>query len=123
MRVGRAKEHADLLNAEWRAFSNEHPVRLVIQPYTNVGMFRLVIEDLPHPPARLSLLAGEVVQSLNSALDHLIWLLVMINRKTPAGTTPSPSTRTPARSALTLWAAPKTEAPAVWKECPKTHAH
>jgi hypothetical protein len=81
----RAGEHLKTLEAEWQAFLDEDP-----SPYTFVGEFdpesgwhvvRLRIRK--DPPLRLSVIVGDAVHNLRSALDHLVWKLVEENGAVP----------------------------------------
>src|SRR5260370_1702342 len=38
---------------------------------------------LPAPDLQLSIMIGECVHNLRSALDHIVWQLVLVNNQTP----------------------------------------
>lgn len=84
-KIARADEHAQLLEREVGAFFDRDP-----QPVaTSVGYFDpesgwhmvygIVRED---PPPRLGVILGDLVHNVRSALDHLVWQLVLWNDET-----------------------------------------
>ena len=76
LKVGRAKEHFDALRREVTAFDGREPYErwLEYEDYTDevreYTVFAVVEEE---PPSRLGVIAGDVIQNLRSALDHLVW--------------------------------------------------
>jgi hypothetical protein len=53
--------------------------------------------SFPAPDLRLSVITGECLHDLRSALDHIVWQLVLINGKTPTKDNMFPVCLTPAR--------------------------
>lgn len=69
-----------------------HPQPIVIKrdPQTNHVLYCLAHDPIIDPA--VSLLAGDVLQSLRSALDYLAWALVIANGQTPTNRTCFPIT-------------------------------
>lgn len=86
-KIARADEHAQLLEREISAFFDRDP-----QPIgTSVGYFdpesgwHLVYGIVREsPPPRLGIILGDMLHNVRSALDHLVWQLVLWNGQTPA---------------------------------------
>lgn len=85
-KIERADEHFDLLEREIRAFTDRNPQPIGVSiPYFDAesGWFTVyAIEAEPAPP-RLGVILGDLVHDTRSALDHLIWQLVILNGATP----------------------------------------
>jgi hypothetical protein len=85
-KIERADEHAQLLEREVRCFFDRD-----VQPVTaSVGYFDPesgwhVVYGIvnEHPPPRLGVILGDLVHNVRSALDHLVWQLVLWNGETP----------------------------------------
>lgn len=91
-KIARAREHLDAIDDETVRFARSDPYRVVADfDEKNLAYF-----DKPTPgyvavlrqvvrldTERLSLLAGDCVHNLRSALDHLAWRLVLSNGSTP----------------------------------------
>ena len=85
-KIARADEHFQLLEREVAAFFDHDP-----QPIgTSVGYFdpesgwHLVYGIVKEsPPPRLGVILGDLVHNVRSALDHLVWQLVLWNGQTP----------------------------------------
>ncbi len=58
-----------------------HRRRQIIFEHSQPGPF--VLDDHPRLPIDYSIRVGQIVYSLRSALDHLVWQLVLINGKKP----------------------------------------
>jgi hypothetical protein len=78
-----AAGHFEVLDREGRAWEDSHPYlvrgQLDREPREYVG--GLVVEPKPDPD--LSLVLGDYVHNLRSALDHLVWQLVIANGEIP----------------------------------------
>lgn len=76
----RALEHLETFKAETRAW-------LQVQPYRIVGKFERETNEyvfhvgLPAAPVRFGVVAGEIIHSLRSALEHLVGQLVLANKQ------------------------------------------
>jgi len=77
-KVGRAKLHFAELNAALGAFfgTNPYVVGTKHDPQTRRLIYYLV--SVRAVPSEISVIAGEVLQSLRSALDHLAYQLVLV---------------------------------------------
>lgn len=91
-KIDRADEHLDALYSELEAF---------FEPYSNrelayhardgawdVILVRPLLDEIP--PLRLSIICGDVVHNLRSALDHLVWQLVLAEGNKPGKWTSFP---------------------------------
>lgn len=85
-KIARAEEHLALLDAEVRAFieGDPQPISLSI-PYldTDSGWHLVYGVVEREPPPRLGIILGDVLHNVRSALDHLVWQLVLLNGSTP----------------------------------------
>jgi hypothetical protein len=82
----RAEQHFDLLQAEIRGFFHrEHQPIGVSAGYLDAEsgwhIFYGFVEE--EPPLRLGVILGDFVHNARSALDHLVWQLVLLNGGTP----------------------------------------
>jgi hypothetical protein len=73
MKLFRAHEHLDSIDAEIHAFFEPAPYVLAPESNTETGerLRRIVATD--KPPIELSLMIGDALHNLRSALDHLVW--------------------------------------------------
>ena|GEM_PF-2170485 len=78
-----AAKHFEVLDGEGRTWEESHPYRLWghLNRETLKYVGGLAVE--PKPPRELSLVLGDYVHNLRSALDHLVWQLVIANRQVP----------------------------------------
>jgi len=86
-KIARADEHAQVLEREVQAFFDRDPPPLG----TSFGYFdpasgwHLVYGFVREaPPLRLGVILGDLVHNVRSALDHLVWQLVLLNGETPS---------------------------------------
>src|SRR5271166_2457912 len=82
-KLNRAEHNIVNLKKEADSFLDSGDYRAI--PDDNENAFRRALEyhSTRSVPARFSVLAGEIVYHLRSALDHLVWQLVIANRATP----------------------------------------
>lgn len=77
LKFQRAKEHLDALYTEVQAFIERNPYEVVYHfeasATGDVGLHSARIRVRESPPARWSLLVGDYVHNLRSALDYVIW--------------------------------------------------
>jgi hypothetical protein len=77
-KVDRAKEHLRDLQRELRSFfaSDPYVVATKVAPETR----RLIyyVADVADPPVKLSMIVGDAIHNLRSALDHLAYGLVVL---------------------------------------------
>ena len=89
-KIERAKEHFQVLQPEVSAFLKLNPYSIVDEhnPYSRHHILRAKVH-LDTPP-RLGIIAGDIFHNLRSALDHLVWQLVLLNSNTPDDKTAFP---------------------------------
>jgi hypothetical protein len=80
-KLKRAHKHIVDLNGEIKAFSNSstHGIRRKPDAHGYI-----LVHNVGRVPPLISVLIGEVVYQLRSALDHLVWQLVIANEQTPS---------------------------------------
>jgi hypothetical protein len=78
-----ASKHFEVLDRKGRAWEKSHPYRVRGQLDREAREYvgGLTVNPRPHP--ELSLLLGDFVHNLRSALDHLVWQLVIANGQVP----------------------------------------
>ena len=82
-KVERGLEHLDALGTEFQAFADGRAFGLVGDfDAPNRRVIFTVRGPHDHPP-RFGVLIGDYVHNLRSALDHLVWQLVIANGETP----------------------------------------
>jgi hypothetical protein len=85
----RAGEHFDALNAEVHRYLESKPSEFVPDPNASVdpatGMLCVYgsIVQLRAIPEKIPIIIGDLVQNLSSALDYLVWELVLANKQAP----------------------------------------
>ncbi len=93
-KIARANVHLQTFGVEERAFLDRKPYRLRVdidtQSSGDMVNEILVVETTDSVPADLSVLIGDVLYNLRSALDHLAWQLVLANQGTPNDKTAFP---------------------------------
>lgn len=99
-KLDRAHEHLTALHAETGAFveSEAHAFRGQVQKEESRYVVRLEMREAP--PIRLSILVGDLVHNLRSALDHLITQLVVLNGEKPTNRNAFPILMEPNPGAL-----------------------
>jgi hypothetical protein len=92
LRVDRAGEHLADLKARVEAYIGAQQDKITVQ--VQDGMLRPVA-DVEPPPRMLSVLVGETVQNLRTALDYLVYALAWLDSGAPQDKTqfPMESTR------------------------------
>lgn len=81
LKLNRAKEHFYALTEEVSKFqSNPDSYSLVLEGQPNRGGI-CKVADVYAPPAKLGILIGECVHQYRSALDHLLFQLVLANSR------------------------------------------
>lgn len=86
-KLERARTHQNAVQLEIQAFldrlrSELNPLVAELDPETGEKRWR-VDRDLPAPPTTLSPLIGDALYNFRSALDHLVWQLVIANGAVP----------------------------------------
>jgi hypothetical protein len=74
-KIARADYHLSVLGKETRSFLDRKPYAYGHERDDEAGQYvwRVVVRELPDP--RWGLLISEIAHHLNSALDHLVWLV------------------------------------------------
>lgn len=93
LKVERAKQHIANLDAHIAAFVQRDPYVVVRaeDPDTGDLVWRVRVREQPDP--RWGLIAGDAIHNLRSALDHLVWQLVLANGRQPTDETMFPIAR------------------------------
>lgn len=76
LKVSRAKEHLAELKRSVAAYLASAPYRVGVKPDPNTRRLVYLVESADPIPELLPLLAGDGIQNLTSALDHLAYQLV-----------------------------------------------
>jgi hypothetical protein len=82
-KVARANEHIQQFVVVAGEFFKSDPYRIVVQEDSKTGNVDWVLQVRADPPLALSLIAGDVIHNLRSALDLLAWQLVLDGGGTP----------------------------------------
>lgn len=82
-KLGRAEEHLKALDKEARAFGEHDPNSIVRELDTRDKWVIYRIRVAEEPPVRLGLIFGDYLYNLRSALDNLVWQLVLLAGGTP----------------------------------------
>jgi hypothetical protein len=94
-KLDRAYEHLDVFGKEFWEFSSQQESKSVrVKFRCEEGWYVVYIDPLPLPPVRLALIAGDCLQNLRAALDHLIWQLVLREDQKPSYTHHFPACET-----------------------------
>lgn len=89
-KIERAKEHVDDLRSALRDFFAGNPYAVTGHVDSQSGEHVLRLVKLADFPPRVSVIIGDVAHNLRSALDHLVWQLVLCNGGTPTFKTEFP---------------------------------
>jgi hypothetical protein len=82
-KVDRAKEHIGDLEAVIQEFFQTGPYKITVKDNPETDRREWIVDEVADLPARLALITGDAVHNLRSALDHLIWQLVIANGGEP----------------------------------------
>ena len=82
-KLDRVNELLDVLKTEVQTFLDSGPYFTVgaYDPATHAWEQRVRIAE--PPPPRLGVIVGEYVHDVRSALDHLVWQLILLDGGTP----------------------------------------
>jgi hypothetical protein len=79
LKIGRAKEHLETLGRELSAWAKTESMRVIKESEDGGRTHRVFVEVIePAPLARWSLVAGDCVHNLRSALDSLLYGIAII---------------------------------------------
>lgn len=84
LKVERAEEHYAALDAAVVEFLGSQPYRLVVEVSSDGLEHTYRVADVRQPGAALSVFIGDCLHNYRSALDHLVWQLVLANAGTPS---------------------------------------
>lgn len=93
-KLGRANEHLNIFDKEFRAFFTRKPESAVIEFRREEGWHVAYVNPLPLLPMRFALIAGDCLNNLRVALDHLVWQLVLREDQNPTYTHHFPACET-----------------------------
>jgi hypothetical protein len=97
VKIERAKEHLENLSAEILGLNDLDPYDVVAKYEPESGDYVVRIETDYSPPLRWAAIAGDAVHNLRSALDLLVFQLVLANGKRPDTKTEFPIFLDPAK--------------------------
>ncbi|HLW52531.1 MAG TPA: hypothetical protein VKW06_06780 [Candidatus Angelobacter sp.] len=85
MKIERAKEHIRNLDATIQAFLSDKPYRIGAKPHSipSLEHTTLYVAEVKPVPDNISLILGDAIHNLRSALDHLAWQLVELGGGKP----------------------------------------
>jgi hypothetical protein len=83
LKLKQAKLHLDALNARLDEANRGHLYGLVCEPDAQPGQYLVKVEKVASDED-WPLILGDVIHNLHTALDHLVWQLVLANGKTPS---------------------------------------
>lgn len=83
LKLDRAYEHTEALYQAVDAFIRRDPYETALEPEIEAGQYLAVMKVRDAPPLWWSVLIGDIVHNLRSALDHLAYQLVVANGKRP----------------------------------------
>src|SRR5262249_4018917 len=96
-KIERAKKHIRDLDSAIQSFRDTDPYGVRTENDSQTGQIIQRIQVRSQVPSTLSLLIGDAVHNLRSALDHLAWQLVEANGDTPTTKTAFPIYKTLAK--------------------------
>ena len=73
LKLIRAREHLDVLSNELAAFTAGEPYRVIHEPNADLSEHIFYAKVLKEPPQFWSVIVGDALQNMRSALDHLVW--------------------------------------------------
>jgi hypothetical protein len=83
LKLGWAHDHLARFNSELAAFLDVNPYRSVVErhPQEPIDVLRVQVVGRPSFPPRLSLIIGDYVYCLRSAIDHVVWGLSTVTTR------------------------------------------
>jgi hypothetical protein len=96
LKLRRADTHLEDLDHSVTAFLNDVNAKpLLLELDRETGHHAYCVQYLPPTPTDWPLIAGEILFHLRSALDHLAWQLVLLDKRTPTKYTKFPIKKMP----------------------------
>jgi hypothetical protein len=83
LKLERAKSHIDDLVAAIERFYETNPYDGIVQDNPETNRRELTVTRADSLPDELAVICGDAVHNLRSALDHLIWQLIVANSRKP----------------------------------------
>lgn len=83
-KLRRAKEHHSTLKVEFDVWGKEHADALIFHVRRDGPWYVITANPVPQPDIRFSTIAGDIIHNLRSALDHLVWQLVLRDGHEPS---------------------------------------
>ena len=91
LKVERVNKHIADLQADIQDFFATNPYFIIGERHPNTRQPVYKLGVCSEPPDRFSLITGDALQSLRSALDHMVWQLVEAAGNTPTSATAFPT--------------------------------
>ena len=79
LKIKRAEHHIREIEAEFAAYVATKPHRFSVQNNAETGQTVIRVRFISDPPKVLSLIIGDAIHNLRTALDHLTWEVVGID--------------------------------------------
>lgn len=79
LKIDRAKTHLLELQTEIKSFMDSRPYRISTKRDSETKRLIYYVSAVKEPPQVLSLIAGDIIQNLRSAMDHLAYELFISN--------------------------------------------
>ena len=89
LKLNRAKEHLDVLDAKLREFSRTQPFRVTHYEDVQKALYIMRLQ-IPIIDPTLAIIAGDAIYNLRSALDHVAWQLALKTKARPYDRTSFP---------------------------------
>jgi hypothetical protein len=83
-KLRRAKEHKGTLKTEFDIWAKQQADAHVFHIRRDGSWYIAMTESLKQPDIRFAVIAGDIVHNLRSALDHLVWQLVLRDGHEPS---------------------------------------
>ena len=83
-KLWRAKEHHRTLITEWNLWCKQQANLRVCYIRRDGPWYVVMVQPLPQPDIRFSIIAGDIIHNLRCALDHLVWQLVLRDGHEPS---------------------------------------
>src|SRR4051812_39001560 len=84
-KIKRAKKHIFDLEARIRAFFELHPYKIGTKRNQQTRQLIYYLSEVTATPVSFSLIAGDAIQNLRSALDHLAQQLYLVGTSSAVG--------------------------------------
>ena len=84
MKLARAEEHLDFLEAQVAAHNKRKLYSVADRPEQHNDWFIVRVSVAEEPDPRWGVIVGEFLHNTRTALDNLVWQLVLVNERTPS---------------------------------------